>query len=140
LVGGVDFDVHDRFKERRTRLLHGFLEGQRACNLECHVGGIDIVILAVVEDGAEVHHGKSRQEAPGSGIADAFLDGGNPVLGMAPPKNVVDELDALPRSTGSILMRQNAELAVAAGLLLVLAFDIGFARMVSRTGLWAASK
>jgi len=134
LVGSVDFDVHDGFEERGTRLLHGFLEGQRACNLESHVRGIDIVILAVVEDGAEVHNGKSRQEAAGSGIADALLDGGNPVLRDGAAKDVVDELDALAALDWLHFDAAYAELTVAAGLFFMLAFDVGFARMVSRYG------
>ena len=127
LVGSVDFDMHDGFEERGARLLHGFLEGQRACNFECHVRRVDIVIFAVVEDGAEVHNGESRQEAAGSGVADAFLDGGNPVLGDGAAKDVVDELDALAALDRLHLDAANAELAVAARLLLVLAFDVGFA-------------
>ena len=74
MIGSVDFDVHHRLEKSRARLLHGFLEGQRARDLESHIRGVDIMILAVVEDRAEVHYGKSRQVAAGSGIADAFLD------------------------------------------------------------------
>src|SRR5258708_7490016 len=126
LVGGVDLDVHDGFEENGTRLLHGFLEGERAGNLESHVRRIDIVILAVVEDGAEVHDGESRQEAPGSGIPDALLDGGNPVLRDGAAKDIVDELDALAALDRLHLDAAYAELAVATGLLFVFAFDVGF--------------
>jgi len=52
----------------------GFLEGKRARNLESHVRRIDIVILAVIEDGAEVHYGKSRQEAAAAASRNALLD------------------------------------------------------------------
>ncbi len=127
MIGGIDFDVHDGFEEGWPSLLHGFFESQRACNLECHVRRVDIVILAVVEDGTEVHHGESRQESAGGSVADAFLDGGNPVLGDGAAKDVVDELDALAALDRLHLDAANAELAVAARLLLVLAFDVGFA-------------
>src|SRR5712664_144085 len=127
LVGGVDLDVHDGFEENGTRLLHGFLEGERAGDFERHIGRVDIVILAVVEDGAEVHDGESRQEAPGSGIPDALLDGGNPVLRDGAAKDIVDELDALAALDRLHLDAAYAELAVATGLLLVLAFDVGLA-------------
>src|SRR5206468_12136206 len=95
MLGAVDFDVHHRLEKSRARLLHGFLEGQRARDLESHIRGVDIMILAVVEDRAEVHYGKSRQVAAGSGIADAFLDRRNPVLGDGAAKYIVDKLHTL---------------------------------------------
>src|SRR5260370_24479839 len=107
-------------------MLNGFLEGERAGNLESHVRGIDIVILDVVEDGAEVDYGETRQEAAGSGIADALFDGGNPVLRDGAAKDVVHELDALAALNRLHLDAAYAELAVATALLLVLAFDVGF--------------
>jgi len=104
LVGSVDFDVHDGFEERGTRLLHGFLEGQRACNLESHVRGIDIVILAVVEDGAEVHNGKSARK-PRAAASRMPFSTEESVLRDGAAKDVVDELDALAALDCSILMR-----------------------------------
>src|SRR5438309_8109807 len=85
------------------------------------------MILAVVEDRAEVDYGKSRQVAAGSGIADALLDGWNPVLGNGAAKHIVDELHALTALDGLHLDPAHAKLTVAAGLFLVLAFDVGFA-------------
>ena len=59
LIRRVDFDVHDRLEERGASLLHGFFESQRAGDFEGDVGRIDVVIFAVVEDGAEIHDGET---------------------------------------------------------------------------------
>src|SRR2546430_10260507 len=50
LIGRVNFHVHDGLEKRWTRLLHGFLEGQRTGNLERDIGRIHVVVFAVVED------------------------------------------------------------------------------------------
>src|SRR5260221_4621010 len=83
--------------------------------------------FAVVEGGAEIGNGEACQIAAGGGFADAALDGGNPVLGNGAAEDVVYELDALAAFLGLEFDSADAELAVAAGLFLVLAFSIGFA-------------
>src|SRR6266851_2244115 len=97
----------------------------RACNLERHVRGVDIVIFAVVEDGTEIHDGKAGEETAGRGITYALFDGGNPVLGDGTAKNIIDEFDALAALDWLHLDAADAKLAVAAGLFFVLAFDVG---------------
>ncbi len=126
MIGGVDLDLHDGFEENGTRLLHGFLEGQRAGDFERDVRGIDVVIFAVVEDGAEIHDWESCQEAPGGGVANSSFDGRNPVLGDRPAENIVDELNSLATFDGLHFDAADTKLSVAAGLLFVLAFDVGF--------------
>src|SRR5208337_435251 len=105
-----DFHVHDGFEESGPRLLHSFLEGKRAGNLERDIRGIDIVILAVIEGGA-----------------DTGFDGRNPVVGNRAAKDVVNEFDALVALRGLELDAADTELAVPAGLFFVLALGVGFA-------------
>ena len=85
------------------------------------------MILAVIQDGAEVHDGESRQESAGSGIANALLDRGNPVLGDRTAKDIVDEFDAFAALDGLHLDAADSKLAVPAGLFFVLAFDVSLA-------------
>ena len=85
------------------------------------------MILAIVQDGAEVHDRKSRQESAGSGIADALLHRRNPVFRDGAAEDIVDELHALAALDRLHLDAANAELAVPTGLLFVLAFHVGFA-------------
>src|SRR5579884_1864687 len=115
LVRRIHLDAHDGFEQRGTSLLHGFLEGKRAGNLEGDIRGIDIVILAIVEDGAEVHDGKSGEIAAGGRFANAFFDRGNPVLRNGAAEDIVDELDAFAALDRLHLDAAHTELAVAAG-------------------------
>jgi FkbM family methyltransferase len=48
LVRGVHFDVHDGFEQRGPGLLHAFLKRQTAGDLEGHIRGVHIVVLAVI--------------------------------------------------------------------------------------------
>src|SRR5260370_9385835 len=121
MTRGVDVDVHHRLEQRRAGLLHGFLEGERAGNLEGHIRGIDIVIFAVVKDGAEIHDWKTCEEAARSSVANSFFDGGNPVLRNGAAEDIVDEFDALAALDRLHLDAADAKLAVTAGLFLVLA-------------------
>src|SRR5260370_5313768 len=127
LVGGIDFDVHHRLKQHRPGLLHSFLEGQRAGDLESDVRGVDIVVFAVVENGAEINHWEAGEITARGGFANSSFHGGNPVPWYRAAENVVDELDALPALDGLHFDATDAKLAVPAGLFLVLAFGIGLA-------------
>jgi len=75
---------------------------------------------------------KAGEEAAGGRFADAAFNGGNPVFGYRAAENVVDELDALAAFERLEFDAANAELAVPAGLFLVLAFGVALPRMVSR--------
>ena len=124
LIRRVDLHVHDRFEERRPSLLHGLLERKRAGDSERHVRGIDVVILAVIEGGAEIGHRETGEIAARGGFADAAFDGGNPVVRNRAAENVVNELNALVAFGGLELDAAHTELAVPAGLFLVLAFGV----------------
>ena len=127
LIRRIDFHVHDGLEQRRPRLFHGLLERQRAGNLESDIRRIHVVIFAIVENGPEIRHGKSREVAARGGIANALLDRRNPVFGDRPAENIVDELDALAALDRLHLDAAHAELAVAARLFFVLAFGVSLA-------------
>src|SRR5208282_2271198 len=127
LIRRVDFHVHDRFEESGPRLLHGFFEGKRAGNFERDVRGIDIVILAVIESGAEIGHRETRKMAARGGFANAAFDRRNPVVRNGAAKDVVHKLDALIALGRLELDAADTELAVPAGLLLVFALGVGLA-------------
>ena len=63
MIRRVDFHVHDGLEQRGARLFHTFFEGERAGDFESHVGGIDVVIFAVVKTRAEIDYRKSGEEA-----------------------------------------------------------------------------
>ena len=85
------------------------------------------MIFAVVEAHAEIHHRKSRQKAALGRIAHALFHRRNPVLGNRAAENIVHELDSRAARQRLHLDAAHAELPVAAGLLLVLAFGVGLA-------------
>src|SRR3984893_526991 len=85
------------------------------------------MIFAIVENGAEIDHWEAGQVAARGGFANSPFDGRNPVPWYRATENVVDELDALTSLNRLHLDAANAELAVSTGLLLVLAFGVGFA-------------
>ena len=125
-VGRVNFDLHDGLEQRGTGLLHGFFEGEGAGDFEGHIAGIDIVIFAVVKDDAEIDDGKAGEEAAFGGIAHTFFHRGNPIAGNRAAENIVDKFNSLPARKRFELDAAKAELAVAAGLLFVFAFGVGF--------------
>src|SRR5208282_6459583 len=125
LIRRVDFNMHDGLEERGPSLLHSFLERERAGDSESHVRGIDVVVFAVVKRGAEFGHGEASQITAGCSFADAAFDGRNPVVGNRASENIVNEFDALIAFSGLELDAAYAELAVPAGLFLVLALGIG---------------
>src|SRR5271170_6844609 len=61
------------------------------------------------------------------GFPDAAFDGRNPVFGNGPSENIVDEFDALVPLGGFEFDSTNTELAMSAGLFLVLSFGVGLA-------------
>jgi hypothetical protein len=58
------------------------------------------------------------------GIANALFDGGNPVLRNGAAENVIHKFNAFAALKGFKLDAAYAELAVSAGLFLVLAFRV----------------
>src|SRR5262249_10159418 len=125
LIRRVNFHVHDGLKQRRTRLLHSFLERQRAGNLERNVRRIHVVVFAVVQNGAKIRYWKPCEIAARGRVANTLFDRRNPVFRNRSAENIVDELDALAALDRLELHAADAELAVPAGLFLVLAFGVG---------------
>ena len=119
--------MHNRFEQDGARLLHGFLECERARNLEGHVAGVHVVIFAVVEAHANIGDRKTRKKPTLSGIANAFFDGWNPVFGNGAAENIVHEFNALAPRQRLHLNAAKAKLAVAPGLFFVFAFGVSFA-------------
>src|SRR5579862_3234548 len=117
--------MHDRLEKRGSSLLHGFLEGQSAGYPESDIGRIDVVIFAVVEADAEVGHWKASQISCLSRFAYPSFHGRNPVLGNRATEEVVHKLNSSAARQGFHLDATNAELPVATGLFLVLAFRVG---------------
>ena len=76
---------------------------------------------------AEIDHRETRQIAARGGFADSALHRRNPVAGNRAAENIIDELDALAAFDRLHLDAADAELPVATGLFLVLAFGVGLA-------------
>ena len=85
------------------------------------------MVFAVVKRGAEIGHGKSGEIAANGGVANPLFHGWNPVSGDSAAKHVIDKFDAFAAFERFIFNAADSELAVAAGLLFVFAFGVGFA-------------
>ena len=106
---------------------HAFAEGDAAGHLEGHFVGVDVVVAAVVDGGLEVDDGVAGEVAAGGGLDDALLDGGDEVAGDGAAEDFAGELEAAAAGEGLHADFAVAELAVAAGLLLVAALGLGLA-------------
>jgi hypothetical protein len=125
LVGDVDVHGHDRLEEGvRPLLLRGLLEGQGAGNLEGHFRGVDVVVGAVEECHAEVDHRVAGDQAARGGLLDALVHRRDELARDDAAHDAVDELVPLATAPGLELDPAVAELATAAGLLLVPALDL----------------
>jgi len=71
------------------------------------------VVLAVVEDRAEIHQREARQETPGGGLADAPLYRGDEILGNGAAEDIVHKLDARAARQRLEFHAAHAELPVA---------------------------
>ena len=121
--------MHDRFEQRRLGDFHGLAEGDAARHLEREVVRIYVVVGAVVEDCAKVHHRIAGEVAPGGGVFDSLFDGGNKVAWDGAAEDVVDELEfnfGVARQRFHLDLAV-AVLAVAAGLLFVASLNVGLA-------------
>src|ERR1039458_2907401 len=81
LDGGLDLNVHDGFEQGRFGFQHAGLEGFSGGQFESQLGGIDVVVRAVVNRDLEIDHGVTGQVALLGGIDDALFDGGAEVFG-----------------------------------------------------------
>ena len=127
LVRRVNLDVHHRLEQRWLRLLHRFLERQRAGDFERHVGAVHVVIFAVVKRGPEIHDGKASEKSAFGRSANALLHRRNPVFRNRSAENVIHEFDARAARRRFHADAAHAELAVSAGLFLVFSFGVGLA-------------
>ena len=83
------------------------------------------MIRAVVDGDFEIDHRKAGQKAVGGGFHDSFFDGGNEIARNRAAEDFVGEFE-LPAARQRLHANPAiAELAVAAGLLLVAALHVG---------------
>src|SRR5439155_21172633 len=139
VVGDADLDLHDRLEQHRIGLLVRVLEGHRAGDLERHLRGVDLVLLAVYEPHLDSLYRRARKLAVLHRLLDALVDGRPETLRDHAADDLVHELVA-----GAFRKRLDhdlavAELAATAGLLLVAVpgarlladrLEIGDARLV----------
>ena len=81
VVGGDDFDLHYGFEQNCLCLFHTVLERHRAGNLECHFGGVYLVVASVVNLYFEVNHFVPCKEAVLGRALNALVDSGDVFLG-----------------------------------------------------------
>ena len=72
--GTTTSSVHDRLEQHDARCLDGFLQRERARDLERHVGGVDRVELPVDQRHLDVDHRVPADHAVGHRLHDALLD------------------------------------------------------------------
>ena len=112
---------------RRLGVLHRGLERFARGELERHFRRIDVVIRAVVDRALEIHHRESGQKAVRGRFHDSLFNGGNEIARDGAAENFVGELEFPAARQRLHANPAIAELAVAAGLLLVAALHVGLA-------------
>ena len=128
----VDLDVHDRLEQRWLCAGHAVAERQPARQTERHLTRIDIMIRAVGDGDPEIDDRVTGEVAAHPRVLDPLFDGRHELAWDRAAEDVVDELEI-----GSARQRLHsdlavAELAVAAGLLLVTPVGSVAAVIVSR--------
>jgi len=114
-------------------LLSWLPESERAGDFEGHVGRVDVVVFAVVENGAEIDDRSRRRITARGGFREfLFSTEGIQFLGMAPPKTSSTNSIAFAALDRLHFNAADAKLTVTAG-----AFVLAFRRrprprMVSR--------
>ena len=101
------------------------LERERRRHLERQLVRVDRVVRPVEDRGAEVDHRVAGQEAAQPRVLDALLDGRDELPRDRAAEDVVDELEVAAARQRLEPDLAVAELAVAAGLLLVAAVRLG---------------
>src|SRR5215210_7845665 len=122
LLGRDDLDGHERLEQGRAGLARGLLEDHRAGDLEGHLRGVDLVVLAVEQRRLDTHHGVAGEDAVLHGVLHALVDRRDVLPRDAATGDLVLEL--VGRAVGRDLQGLEAdlhlgELARATGLLLV---------------------
>ncbi len=127
-VGHGDLQLAYRLQQNRIRLRHGGLISQLRRGLKGDFRGIHRMIGAVVQNRLQIYHGIARQRTVNTGLPQTLFHGREEVLGYGAAENLLRK-DHLFRL--GIRLEANphiAELAAAAGLLLVAALLLdGFA-------------
>src|SRR6266699_1087978 len=80
LLGHFDRGFHDRLEQDRAGIERSLSDGQRACDLEGHVVGVDLVELAIDERDPDVNHRVTGDDPLGHVVHDSLLDRGAEVL------------------------------------------------------------
>src|SRR4051812_31391050 len=122
LFRGDDLDGHQRLEQGRTGLARGLLEDHRAGDLEGHLRGVDLVVLAVQQGSLDADHGVAGEDAVLHRVLHALVDRRDVLPRDATTGDLVLEL--VGRAVGRDLEGLDAdldlgELARATGLLLV---------------------
>src|SRR5689334_2539519 len=77
VLGRDDLDGHQRLEQGRVGLARGLLEDHRAGDLEGHLRGVDLVVLAVEQDRLDAHHRVAGEDAVLHGVLDAVVHRGD---------------------------------------------------------------
>src|SRR3954471_2488275 len=92
VLGRDDLDGHERLEQGRVGLACGLLEDHRAGDLEGHLRGVDLVVLAVDQGGLDTDHRVAGEDAVLHGVLDALVDRRDVLPGHAPTGHAVLEL------------------------------------------------
>src|SRR5919199_75093 len=74
VLGRDDLDGHHRLEQGRAGLAGGLLEDHRAGDLEGHLRGVDLVVLAVEQGGLDADQRVAGEDAVLHGVLDALVD------------------------------------------------------------------
>src|SRR6185437_10445543 len=113
---GRHLDAHNWFEQHRTRFFGGAAEAHRASRLEGHLRGVHLVIRAVIEGRAHVHHRVARDDAVFQRLANAFLGRPDVLAWHDATDDTIDELEALAALQRLDPNPDIAELAAPTGL------------------------
>ena len=128
LLGRIDLQLDDRLEHLRPRLADRVEEGLLAGGDERDFLAVDGVVLAVVDDHAHVLERVAGDGAAVQHLAHAFLDRRHELAGDGAALDLVDELEAAAARQRLDAQEHLAELAGAAGLLLVAMVAFGAGR------------
>src|SRR5690242_7063864 len=108
VLGRDDLDGHQRLEQGRAGLAGGLLEDHRAGDLEGHLRGVDLVVLAVDEGRLDANHRVAGEDAVLHGVLHARVDRLDVLPRDAATGDGVDEL--VGRPVGRDLERLDADL------------------------------
>ncbi len=127
LVADLDFQVDDRLKKDRAGLHEAVLEGKVGRGLECLLGGVDRMVGTVIQGSLDADDRISSQRALLYALGETLLNRRIVVLRDSAADDFDRELVRLRHVAARLEAHLDVTvLAVSAGLLLVLAFDVGF--------------